>query len=199
MATCWPLPRNSPHVWASRSHVTMLWYSAFSLPWPMYWLVATLNCVTTLPLARLRISGSRVRRPVKRTRFTVRTPSRPADDQSGGPAFRREQCGGHGSAGRGEEEAPAPAVGPSGGSLTIGGRRTVDVSLGGAGRCLAGKRQRSRRPCTTNYARVCWRFARLRQASNDQLAAELCPAPSPVPPPASAAASLARRRRRRAA
>src|SRR5437867_10996213 len=50
----------------------MLWYSAFSLPWPMYSFVATLNCVTALPLARLRISGSRVRRPVKRTRFTVR-------------------------------------------------------------------------------------------------------------------------------
>src|SRR6476661_1906348 len=126
IATCWPLPRNSPQVWARRSQVTMLWYSAFCLPWPMYSLVATLNCVTTLPLARLRISGSRVRRPVKRTRFTVRTPSWPADDESDGPAFRREQCGGHGSAG--EEEAPAPAVGPSGGSWTIGGRRTWIVA-----------------------------------------------------------------------
>src|SRR4051794_12528580 len=54
----------------------MLWYSAFSLPWPMYSFVATLNCVTALPEARLRISGSRVRRPVNRTLFTVRTPSR---------------------------------------------------------------------------------------------------------------------------
>src|SRR2546428_3378946 len=38
----------------------------------MYSLVAMLNCVTALPLDRLRISGSRVRRPVNRTLFTVR-------------------------------------------------------------------------------------------------------------------------------
>jgi hypothetical protein len=51
----------------------MLWNSAFSLPWPMYSFVAMLNCVTALPLDRLRISGSRVRRPVNRTLFTVRS------------------------------------------------------------------------------------------------------------------------------
>src|SRR4051794_31055874 len=38
----------------------------------MYSFVAMLNWVTALPLARLRISGSRVRRPVNRTLFTVR-------------------------------------------------------------------------------------------------------------------------------
>jgi hypothetical protein len=38
----------------------------------MYSLVAMLNCVTVLPLDKLRISGSRVRRPVKRTLFTLR-------------------------------------------------------------------------------------------------------------------------------
>ena len=87
-ATCWPLPRNSPHVWARRSQVTMLWNSAFSLPWPMYSLVAMLNCVTALPLDRLRISGSRVRRPVRRTLFTVRVLllGRPTGDRR--PALR---------------------------------------------------------------------------------------------------------------
>src|SRR5262245_34731171 len=35
-------------------------------------LLATVNVVTFLPEARLRISGSRVRRPVSRTLFTVR-------------------------------------------------------------------------------------------------------------------------------
>ena len=38
--------------------------------------MATVNVVTFFPLARLRISGSRVRRPVSRTLFTVRSPSR---------------------------------------------------------------------------------------------------------------------------
>src|SRR3954451_9663010 len=52
-----------------QTHVTTLWYSAFSLPFPAYSFVATENWVTLLPLARLRISGSRVRRPVRRTLF----------------------------------------------------------------------------------------------------------------------------------
>src|SRR3954471_1881911 len=51
------------------THVTTLWYSAFSFPFPAYSFVATENWVTLLPLARLRISGSRVRRPVRRTLF----------------------------------------------------------------------------------------------------------------------------------
>src|SRR5688572_5476359 len=46
----------------------MLWNSDFSLP-PAYSFVATENWVTLLPLARLRISGSRVSRPVSRTLF----------------------------------------------------------------------------------------------------------------------------------
>src|SRR3954453_9000403 len=50
----------------------MLWYSARSLPLPAYSVVATLNCVTCLPDANARISGSRVRRPARRTLFTVR-------------------------------------------------------------------------------------------------------------------------------
>src|SRR5262245_24957518 len=49
----------------------MLWNSGRSLPLPAYSVVATLNCVTCLPLASARISGSRVRRPVRRTLFTV--------------------------------------------------------------------------------------------------------------------------------
>src|SRR3990170_2899756 len=49
----------------------MLWNSGRSLPLPAYSFVATLNCVTCLPLASARISGSRVRRPVSRTLFTV--------------------------------------------------------------------------------------------------------------------------------
>jgi hypothetical protein len=44
---------------------------ARSLPLPAYSVVATLNCVTCLPLASARISGSRVRRPARRTLFTV--------------------------------------------------------------------------------------------------------------------------------
>src|SRR4051794_41911747 len=74
----------------------MLWYSAFSLPWPMYSFVAMLNWVTALPLARLRISGSRVRRPVNRTLFTVRvllldrSTSCRSILRSGG-----NECGGH--------------------------------------------------------------------------------------------------------
>src|SRR5687767_14323449 len=68
MLTIWPLPRYWPQISASRSHVTTLWYSAFSAP-PRYSLVAMENCVTVLPLARLLTSGSRVRRPVSTTRF----------------------------------------------------------------------------------------------------------------------------------
>ena len=49
----------------------MLWNSGRSLPLPAYSVVATLNCVTCLPLASARISGSRVRRPARRTLFTV--------------------------------------------------------------------------------------------------------------------------------
>src|SRR3954447_11393215 len=48
----------------------MLWYSGRSLPLPAYSVVATLNWVTCLPLASARISGSRVRRPARRTLFT---------------------------------------------------------------------------------------------------------------------------------
>jgi hypothetical protein len=49
------------------------WYSAFSRPLPTYSLVATEKLVTCFPEASARISGSRVRRPVKRTLFTVRS------------------------------------------------------------------------------------------------------------------------------
>src|SRR6187551_3812486 len=49
-------------------------------------LLATVNVVTFLPLARLRISGSRVRRPVSRTLFTVRSPSRSAGCSGPDPA-----------------------------------------------------------------------------------------------------------------
>jgi hypothetical protein len=57
----------------------------------MYSFVAMLNWVTALPLARLRISGSRVRRPVKRTLFTVRVLLLGLTDiVVGDPAFRRE-------------------------------------------------------------------------------------------------------------
>src|SRR6476659_595851 len=104
----------------------MLWYSAFSLPWPMYSLVAMLNCVTALPLARLRISGSRVRRPVKRTLFTVRVlllgrrrfgrrpcvQLRPFPRPIGGTTRRVWADAQVGMLG-GRGEAPAPAVGPS--------------------------------------------------------------------------------------
>lgn len=41
------------------------------MPLPAYSVVATLNCVTCLPLASARISGSRVSRPAMRTLFTV--------------------------------------------------------------------------------------------------------------------------------
>src|ERR1700675_2100368 len=118
----------------------MLWYSAFSLPWPMYSLVATLNCVTGMPLARLRISGSRVRRPVKRTLFTVGVLllGRRTGIGSTLRVWRgsmRRATGGHGGA---TERAPAPAVGPSGGSADLrwstDRRRSVDET----GRCLAG-------------------------------------------------------------
>src|SRR6476469_842872 len=106
----------------------MLWYSAFSLPWPMYSFVAMLNWVTALPLARLRISGSRVRRPVNRTLFTVRVLllDRPAVAPAVA-AFRRERCGGqgrrattrHGSATR-ERRRPRRSGHPA-------GRRTIVV------------------------------------------------------------------------
>jgi hypothetical protein len=57
----------------------------------MYSFVAMLNWVTALPLERLRISGSRVRRPVKRTLFTVRVLLLGLTDfVAGDPAFRRE-------------------------------------------------------------------------------------------------------------
>src|SRR5512141_3373033 len=89
MATCWPLPRYRPQISASRSQVTTGWYSAFSLPPPMNSLLATVNVVTFLPLASPRISGSRVRRPVRRTLFTVRSPSRSVGCAGPDPAFRR--------------------------------------------------------------------------------------------------------------
>src|SRR4029077_18596261 len=52
-------------------------------------LLATVNVVTFFPLARLRISGSRVRRPVSRTLFTVRSPSRSAGCAGLDPASPR--------------------------------------------------------------------------------------------------------------
>src|SRR5512146_398362 len=52
-------------------------------------LLATVNVVTFLPLASPRISGSRVRRPVRRTLFTVRSPSRSVGCADRDPAFRR--------------------------------------------------------------------------------------------------------------
>ena len=69
--------------------MTTGWYSAFSLPPPMNSLLATVNVVTFLPEARLRISGSRVRRPVSRTLFTVRSPSRSAGCAGPDPAYGR--------------------------------------------------------------------------------------------------------------
>ena len=70
-ATCWPFPRYVPAISARRSQVTTFEYSAFSRPPLRYSLLATVKVVTLLPLARLRISGSRVRRPVRKTLFTV--------------------------------------------------------------------------------------------------------------------------------
>src|SRR5215210_1128550 len=68
----------------------MLWYSGRSLPLPAYSVVATLNCVTCLPDASARISGSRVRRPAMRTLFTVhRSFTRSTDGSRADPA-----CGG---------------------------------------------------------------------------------------------------------
>src|SRR4029079_13928058 len=91
-----PGPGTCTRVGPSRSHVTMLWYSAFSLPWPMYSFVAMLNCVTALPLDRLRISGSRVRRPVNRTLFTVRVLllDRPTGNRADPAWVRRDRHGG---------------------------------------------------------------------------------------------------------
>ena len=65
----------------------MLWNSDFSWPLVRYSFVATLNWVTVLPLARLRNSGSRVRRPVRRTLFIgpYLLPGRPTGI---GPALR---------------------------------------------------------------------------------------------------------------
>jgi hypothetical protein len=96
------------------------------------------------------------------------------------------------------EEAPAPAVGPSGGSLTIGGRRTMDVSLGGAGGCLAGTTQRSRRSCIAALPRLHQGISRMRRRlprSSAQLAAELGPSLVTID---GGGASVERRRRRRA-
>src|SRR6478736_3792952 len=109
-------------------------------------LLATVNVVTFLPLARLRISGSRVRRPVKRTLFTVRVLLLGLTRRDGRrpcvPAARR---GGRSTA---RPAVPDVAVeegaGPGGRAI-----RRVDgpassaawtVSLGGAGWCLAGNR-----------------------------------------------------------
>src|SRR5205809_90661 len=123
----------------------MLWYSARSFPLAPYSFVATLNCVTFLPLARLRISGSRVRRPVNRTLFTVRAPSRSADGYRADPAS--------GGCSDGEDAArrrkPAPAVGPRVTTdrqyrrSAVGGRR--------GRRWLGGQAQRSRDLCTATY------------------------------------------------
>src|SRR5688572_13903315 len=52
-------------------------------------LLATVNVVTFLPDARLRISGSRVRRPVRKTLFTVRSPFRSAGMVRYRPAYGR--------------------------------------------------------------------------------------------------------------
>src|SRR4051812_29522321 len=97
----------------------MLWYSAFSLPWPMYSLVATLNCVTALPLARLRISGSRVRRPVNRTLFTVRVLLLDRPDEIVGRSLRS-----------GGNDAAVPAHAPT------GARRWQGRGAGPGGRAI---------------------------------------------------------------
>ena len=91
-ATCWPLPRYVPAISASRSQVTTFEYSAFSRPPLRYSLLATVKVVTFFPLARLRISGSRVRRPVRKTLFTVGSPSRSAGCSGPDPALRRVQA-----------------------------------------------------------------------------------------------------------
>src|SRR5439155_26150226 len=88
--TCSSREMGSP----SRSQVTTLWYSARSLPLAAYSFVAMPNWVTFLPLARLRISGSRVRRPVNRTLFTVHSPSRSADGNRADPASGGTSHGG---------------------------------------------------------------------------------------------------------
>src|SRR5207244_13084772 len=90
-------PRAPPvEVLSDRRHtqVTTLWYSARSLPLAAYSFVAMPNWVTFLPLARLRISGSRVRRPVNRTLFTVHSPSRSADGNRADPASGGTSHGG---------------------------------------------------------------------------------------------------------
>src|SRR3990170_7970824 len=105
----------------------MLWNSERSLPLPAYSLVATLNCVTCLPDARARISGSRVRRPVRRTLFTVRislfgrpTGHGPTLRAAGGAGCRPRRSGPGGAAGRagggafGEQLDPSRRRSPGG-------------------------------------------------------------------------------------
>src|SRR5260221_10785290 len=103
----------------------------------MYSLVAMLNCVTALPLDRLRISGSRVRRPVNRTLFTVRVLllDRPTGNRADPAWFRRDRRGGQGRAGGrplgmwtngGGRVAAGPGGGAPAGALALRGRPTLD-------------------------------------------------------------------------
>ena len=114
IATCWPLPRYVPAISARRSHVTTGWYSAFSFPCPMNSFVATVNVVTFLPLARLRISGSRVRRPVRKTLFTVGISFPVGRWHRSRPCVFRRERGGLPAGGR-------PQRGPPGAGRRFGG------------------------------------------------------------------------------
>src|SRR6185503_3712754 len=85
----------------------MLWNSGRSLPLPAYSVVATLNCVTCLPDASARISGSRVRRPARSTLFMFQAPFRSADGSRADPA-----CGGSlGGEGRLSGVDPSAVIG----------------------------------------------------------------------------------------
>src|SRR5204863_8757120 len=133
------LPARSPEIFL------LTWYSARSFPLAPYSFVATLNCVTFLPLARLRISGSRVRRPVNRTLFTVRTPSRSADGYRADPAS--------GGCSDGEDAARAEKAGPGGRTTGDDGSAYQRSAVGGrrGRRWLGGQAQRSRDLCTATY------------------------------------------------
>src|SRR5262245_58485528 len=118
----------------------------------MYSFVAMLNCVTALPLDRLRISGSRVRRPVNRTLFTVRvlllgrpTGHRGRPCVSGG--IDAAGCGGSGPrpAGRGDEAGAGGGLPPRSGSADLLVCESVGTAVGGAGWSLAGTTDASRR------------------------------------------------------
>src|SRR5688572_1786314 len=122
----------------------------------MYSFVATLNCVTALPLDRLRISGSRVRRPVNRTLFTVRvlllgrpTGNRAGPASSGGiNAAGSRRAGTRGGAwqwlGRPRRSGP-------GGSADREVCKTVGTAVGEAGWSLAGTTNASSEPFAGAY------------------------------------------------